>query len=224
MGRLKIGDGRQIMGKYISVLITAVVVLSTIAAADNALSQKIHQSAEGEMASDGSNWFQNAGMGSLVLGESDILDQIIAQDLNGNSGVVFQDTNLTSIITGNENKVFQETRQSAFDNEIDSLLAEDSPVQKNNEIAIIIGNKSSANQSVSQTINGTKVSNSLLSQIAFETTTVIGRGSSASQEINQDFFNKTLINNGKVNQTSSLRSTVVGLADESDEPSGNVTG
>ncbi len=216
MGRLKIGDGRQIMGK-ISILIMAIVALSTIAVADNTLSQKIHQSAEGEMASDGSNWFQNAGMGSLVLGERDILNQTIAQNLDSNSGVMFQDTNLTGIITGNDNKVWQETKQSAFDNNIDSLLGEDSPVQKNNEIAIIIGNKSSANQSTSQTISGTTVSNSLLSQIALETTTVIGRGSSASQEINQDFFNKTLLNNGKVNQTSSLRSAVIGLPDEPDE-------
>ncbi len=216
MGRLKIGDGRQIMGK-ISILIMAIVALSTIAVADNTLSQKIHQSAEGEMTSDGSNWFQNAGMGSLVLGERDILNQTIAQNLDSNSGVMFQDTNLTGIITGNDNKVWQETKQSAFDNNIDSLLGEDSPVQKNNEIAIIIGNKSSANQSTSQTISGTTVSNSLLSQIALETTTVIGRGSSASQEINQDFFNKTLLNNGKVNQTSSLRSAVIGLPDEPDE-------
>jgi len=216
VGRLKIGDGRQIMGK-ISILIMAIVALSTIAVADNTLSQKIHQSAEGEMASDGSNWFQNAGMGSLVLGERDILNQTIAQNLDSNSGVMFQDTNLTGIITGNDNKVWQETKQSAFDNNIDSLLGEDSPVQKNNEIAIIIGNKSSANQSTSQTISGTTVSNSLLSQIALETTTVIGRGSSASQEINQDFFNKTLLNNGKVNQTSSLRSAVIGLPDEPDE-------
>jgi len=216
VGRLKIGDGRQIMEK-ISILIMAIVALSTIAVADNTLSQKIHQSAEGEMTSDGSNWFQNAGMGSLVLGERDILNQTIAQNLDSNSGVMFQDTNLTGIITGNDNKVWQETKQSAFDNNIDSLLGEDSPVQKNNEIAIIIGNKSSANQSTSQTISGTTVSNSLLSQIALETTTVIGRGSSASQEINQDFFNKTLLNNGKVNQTSSLRSAVIGLPDEPDE-------
>jgi len=155
-----------------------------------------------------------------VLGESDILNQIIAQNLSRNSGVMSQYVNLTGIITGDYNSISQAAMQSAFDNDIDSLLSEGSPVQKNNEMAIIIGNGSSANQSISQRINGTKVSNSLLSQIASETTAVIGNRSNAVQEIDQDLMNKTLMNSGRINQTSTLISTVVG---PSAEPGKNVT-
>jgi hypothetical protein len=81
---------------------------------------------------------------------------------------------------------------------------------KNNEAVVVVGNNSYVGQITNQTIMGNDMVESILSQIASETTTVIGQSNIARQQIDQEFINKTLENNGKLEQSSSLRSTVVG--------------
>jgi hypothetical protein len=204
------------------VMAVVLITLTTTSIAENVIHHSIVQTIDGSEVTDGSNWFQHAGIAGTALGDENLLDQSIEQDLSGNMGLFFQDANLTGIISGDENTVTQSSIQSANNNDIFNTPS-GYPLQKSTELVVVVGNHSAISQMVSQITDNNTVSNSKLYQTASQALVVIGDGNSADQEISQSFANRTFRNAADVNQTATMRSIIVGNQDETgDDAKGEV--
>jgi hypothetical protein len=74
VGRLENGKRRQFMNKYVEIIIIAFLALaSNSSAGNNTITHHIVQTIDGELVPERSNWFQNAGLGSMVMGEDNLL-------------------------------------------------------------------------------------------------------------------------------------------------------
>ncbi len=195
-----------------AVILAAFTAFTTISVAENVIHHSIVQTVDGSEVTDGSNWFQHAGIAGAVMGEGNFLDQSIEQDLSGNMGLFFQDANITAIISGDDNSVTQSSSQSANNNSMQGTPS-GYPLQKSTQLAVVVGNRSTINQTVSQIVDNSTISNSKLYQIASQALVIIGDGNSAAQEINQSFANRSFSNAGDVNQTATMKSIVVGNHD-----------
>jgi hypothetical protein len=111
------------MERYAVILAVALISLAATVTAQNEVNQRINQTVEGEMIAEGSSWYQRAGLGSMILGNTNVLDQLIEQSLDRNNGFLLQDSNLTSVLAGNESIINQVSRQMGIGNEIDNLLS-----------------------------------------------------------------------------------------------------
>jgi hypothetical protein len=90
-------------------------------------------------------------------------------------------------------------------------------------VALLIGNGSRVNQSINQTAINNSITRSMLSQLATESTIIIGDSQNVTQEINQTFNNRTLKDNGRINQSASQSSIIIAPANQTGQPGNGTT-